>query len=369
MRVAHLTYDMRIGGTEKVIANIIESCANSTCTHQILCLEQPLGPFGTELKKHGIDIFEWNRKPSFDVSLILKLRKHIKQHDIDILHCHQYTPWSYGALACIGLATKVIFTEHGRFYPDSSSSKRRFINPLLNFFTSAVTAISSATKHALVDFEYLPQKDILVIYNGIKPLRYEPVDKDNMEQLREHHNIGQNTLTLGTVARLDPIKNHSLMIDATAQLIKKGFDLHLIIVGDGEMRHSLEQQIEELDISKYVTLTGYKTHPKNYLQLFDVFLLTSFSEGTSMTLLEALSLAIPTIVTDVGGNPEIIDNNKHGLVINNDDLNGLTKAIQTLSDANTRERMSSAAKEHFDSYFTDSVMVENYMKLYIALKP
>lgn len=367
MNIAHLTYDMRIGGTEKVIANIIQGSDKNSCTHQILCIEEPLGPFGEELKEQGIQVTCWHRAAGFDISLIRNIRKFIKANDIDILHCHQYTPWSYGALACIGLCTKVLFTEHGRFYPDTSSTKRRFINPVLHKFTSAVTAISAATKQALVDYEFLPQNSIEVIYNGIKPLSYEDSDKEVVERLRAEHNVAKSTLLIGTVARLDPIKNHALMIDATSQLIKKGVDIHLIIVGDGEMRDEIDSQIDKLDLHGNVTLTGYITHPKNYLQLFDIFLLTSFSEGTSMTLLEALSLGLPVIVTNVGGNPEIVEHNQQGIVIDNDDLDGLTQAIEMLTNTETRRQMSKSGKARFDTYFTDKVMVEAYEQLYVKL--
>ncbi|MEI8648919.1 glycosyltransferase [Paraglaciecola sp. Hal342] len=89
----------------------------------------PLGPFAEDLVNQGIHIEALSRKPGFDASLISQIRQHIKAHKIDIIHCHQYTLYVYGALGALMTPAKVIFTEHGRFYPDSTTWKRKVINP------------------------------------------------------------------------------------------------------------------------------------------------------------------------------------------------------------------------------------------------
>ena len=115
MKVLHVTYDMRIGGTEMVIKNIIEGSASNNVEMSIFCIEEPLGPWGLSLKENGISVTSYSRAPSFDLQLVRSLRRHIKRCSIDVVHCHQYTPWVYGALASLGTKAKVIFTEHGRF--------------------------------------------------------------------------------------------------------------------------------------------------------------------------------------------------------------------------------------------------------------
>ena len=169
-KILHVTYDMRIGGTEMVIKNIIEGADTAKFEMSIFCIEQPIGPWGQELEANGTAIHSKNRKEGFDFSMIANIRKVLTSERIDVIHCHQYTPWVYGVIAAVGLNTKVIFTEHGRFYPDSSSWKRRIVNPILSFFTDSITVISKATKQALVDYEFLSANKIEVIYNGIKAL-------------------------------------------------------------------------------------------------------------------------------------------------------------------------------------------------------
>jgi glycosyltransferase involved in cell wall biosynthesis len=293
----------------------------------IFCVEEPLGPWGIDMQSEGISVNSVARKDGFDTSVIKALRKHIKSTNIDILHCHQYTPWVYGTIAAIGTGAKVIFTEHGRFYPDFSSWKRRFVNPLLALFTYQITAISKATKQALVDYEFLPDSKIEVIYNGIKGLQK---DEHESTQIRAKLNIHSSALVYGTIARLDPIKNHTMMINAFAKTLKTLPKAILIIVGDGELMDELTNLVNKLNIQDSVIFTGYIPYPKDHLAVFDIFLLSSLSEGTSMTLLEAMSLEKPCIVTDAGGNKEIIVDGETGFVTDNDNMHQFSDAMISL---------------------------------------
>ncbi|NQY86758.1 MAG: glycosyltransferase [Colwellia sp.] len=363
--IMHITFDMRIGGTEMVIKNIIDGSDTNLFTMAILCIESPLGPFAEDLKKDNIRFFELNRQPGFDINLIKKIRSLIKDNKVDIIHCHQYTPWVYGVIAAAFSKTKVIFTEHGRFYPDSSTWKRKLINPILNMFTDQVTAISKATKQALIEFENIPDKSIEVIYNGITPLE---VIQSDVEKLRVELEVPDNHTILGTIARFDPIKNHPMMLKAFSQVVKQQPNTTLIIVGDGEERANIEACINKLHINKNVILSGYQTKPQNYLALMDIYLLSSFSEGTSMTLLEAMSLSKPCVVTDVGGNPEVIIDGENGFVTPNDDIlmfaKGITKAVHSILNTN---HLGQASKNRFESLFSESNMNQQYHSGYNAL--
>lgn len=370
MKIAHLTFDMRIGGTEQVIMNIVRGESNininakDTIEHRILCIESPIGPFGEMLLDEGIPIDTWQRAEGFDTQLVSSLRTYLKQHNIDILHCHQYTPWSYGVLAAIGLKTKIIFTEHGRFYPDSSNWKRRFVNPILAYFTDHITAISKATKQALVAFEFLSEKQIQVIYNGINPILLSDAERASVDNLRDTLGIDRDTLILGTISRFDPIKNHTLLIKAIEKLVANGHKVHLLVVGDGECRHAIETQIKALNLQQYITLTGYQTNPKRYLALMDIFVLPSFSEGTSMTLLEAMSLGKPCVVSNVGGNPEVVAHQQSGWIFANNDLNGCITGIEALLTHAQRSQYEKIAYTRYQSLFTAQTMRDEFYTLY-----
>jgi glycosyltransferase involved in cell wall biosynthesis len=359
----HLTYDMRIGGTEMVIKNLIEGSDPTIFDMSIFCIETPIGPWGIEMQNTGVPITATTRKLGFDKSLIFAIRNHLKANNINIIHCHQYTPWVYGVLAALGTKTKVIFTEHGRFYPDSSTSKRKLINPVLNLFTHHVTAISKATKHALIEFENIPAKAIEVIYNGIAPLTY---NIDKAKALRKSLNIPENHMVLGTVARFDPIKNHTMMIKSFAKVLAQQPECTLLIVGDGEERNNIEQCIAVLGLEKNVILVGYEPKPAEHIAIMDIFLLSSLSEGTSMTLLEAMSIGKPCVVTDAGGNPEIIGNNLNGKVTPNNNIKMFGDAIaELLQNRSKLAKYSKATSETFNKKFIAQSMNKKYETLYL----
>jgi len=364
IRILHITFDMRIGGTEMVIKNIIDGTNKQLFDMSVLCIESPLGAFSQDLINDNIQFYELNRQAGFDKTLIKSIRDIIKKNNIDIVHCHQYTPWVYGVIAALFTKTKVIFTEHGRFYPDSGTWKRKLINPILSFFTDKITVISQATKIALVEFENISKNRIDVIYNGITPL---VADVKEFEKLRETLCIPNDDIILGTVARLDPIKNHKMMLEAFSITLQNQPNCTLIIVGDGEERQRIEQCIIELKIENKVILTGYEPKPISYIALMDIFLLSSLSEGTSMTLLEAMSLGKPCVVTDAGGNPEIIIDNYNGFVSKNDDAMMFSQCITSLLDSKLIGTFSANAKQRFRESFDEKIMNDSFNKIYSLL--
>ena len=360
-KVLHVTYDMRIGGTEMVIRNIIASNNHEEFQMSVYCIEGTLGPWGAALLDAGIQVTTFQRKNGFDVKLVKHLRSHVKKNNIDIVHCHQYTPWVYGTLASILTRAKVIFTEHGRFYPDFSTWKRKLVNPLLVSLTSEITAISNATKDALVEYEFIPRNKVGLIYNGIKPLE---IDHQRVDSLRKKLGIPPTSKVLGTIARFDPIKNHTMMIEAVAKVIAKHPNTVLIMVGDGEERANIELAIEQFGLANNVILTGYQSNPTDYLGLMDIFLLSSLSEGTSMTLLEAMSLEIPCVVTDAGGNAEIIQNGINGLVSKNDDIIDFSLYMMTIIKKGDVTEYRRNSRHLYNSKFSNKIMSNAYSELY-----
>jgi len=175
-----------------------------------------------------------------------------------------------------------------------------------------------------------------------------------------------NNVVFGTISRLDPIKNQSMILRAFASAIKTIPNIQLLIVGDGPERNNLQALSITLGISRSVIFTGFQANPHAYLNSMDVFLLPSFSEGTSMTLLEAMSFSKPTIATSVGGTPEIIKDNDSGILISNNDESALYNAIIKLAKKPAlRHSYGKNARQHFLNNFTVSNMCQQYEKLYL----
>ncbi|TYK65762.1 glycosyltransferase [Colwellia echini] len=368
IKILHITFDMALGGTEQVIRQLVENMPSDKIEHHIFCLDGEVKELGQRLISKGFVIHSYQRKKGFDFSLVWLLRRLINKEGYDVLHCHQYTPFVYGVMASVFKRSKVIFTEHGRFYPEVVKPKRKLINPVLSLFTNKITAISKATAKAIVDFEYMPERKVQVIYNGLK-LDVDQLHKTHSTgDLRDFLKVPQAAFLFGTIARLDPIKNHIMLIKAFETLCQKHKDLYLVIIGDGPMMIDLRMLVSELNMERNIVLTGFIVEPQKYLLAMDVFLLPSFSEGTSMTLLEAMACGIPPVVTRVGGNPEIVENDVSGLIVENDDQIALESAMLKLfNNKDKRVKLSAAAMARFNSTFKENYMVNNYMKIYCDL--
>jgi glycosyltransferase involved in cell wall biosynthesis len=236
------------------------------------------------------------------------------------------------------------------------------INPILSLFTDHITAISKATKEALVKYENFKRNRIKVIYNGIDGYLF---NKDNPKDIRREYGITENAFVMGTIARLDPIKNQQMML-RSLKLIQRLFpQTVLIIVGDGPQRESLEVYAKNLGIASNVIFAGFQQETHHFYNVFDVFLLTSFSEGTAMTLLEAMAAGTAIVATDVGGNPEIILDNETGFIIpSNNEIVLADKICTLIKSPELKKKMGIAGRERFDKYFTANNMERAYEALY-----
>lgn len=363
-RILHVTLNMDIGGTEQVIKQLISGLDATRFRNSVVCIDNRIGAMGLELRAAGIDVFTLPRTPGLDWALVKNLQQLVRDQQIDILHCHQYTPYTYGALAARSSRVKVVYTEHGRFFPDSFRWKRRLANRFLRSYTNAITAISKATKNALVRYEWIPEDSIDVIYNGIA----EPGTRAIDPVIAKNLGLEANHIILGTISRLDPIKNQKMMIDAFRVINQNYPQTRLLIVGDGPERAALEQHVANLELSHSIRLTGFQSDPRPYLDLVDIFLLSSHSEGTSMTLLEAMAQGKPCVVTDVGGNPEIISSGVDGLLVETENAAKFAEAIvQLLENPEMQFAMGQAARDTFARRFELHNMINGYESLYTAI--
>lgn len=366
IKILHVTFNMGIGGTEQVIRQIIENSDAEKFAHEILCIDGEIGPLGCALEEKGIHVECTQRQAGTDFKLIRFIRRLIKSRDVDVLHCHQYTPYFYGVLGAAGKRVKVIFTEHGRFYPDRHHFKRRFINPLLVMMTRYITAISKSTADAMAEYEYVPRDRIEVIYNGIRDLQAEAQDRST---LLKALGLDAQYRYIGTISRLEPIKNQAMMIKAFQQSKLKVPELKLVLIGDGAIKSELMALAKSLGVEQDVIFTGFIDNPQRFLGLFEIFLLSSFSEGTSMTLLEAMSLSRPCVATSVGGNPEIVADDGTGRLVASDNAALFSEAITVLLlDKDLRATYGAAGRARFLQAFTAEHMIECYHTLYKGTK-
>ncbi len=155
------------------------------------------------------------------------------------------------------------------------------------------------------------------------------------------------------------------MIKAFQQSKLKVPELKLVLIGDGAIKSELMALAKSLGVEQDVIFTGFIDNPQRFLGLFEIFLLSSFSEGTSMTLLEAMSLSRPCVATSVGGNPEIVVDDETGRLVASDNAALFSEAITALLlDEDLRATYGAAGRARFLQAFTAEHMIECYHTLY-----
>jgi glycosyltransferase involved in cell wall biosynthesis len=325
-----------------------------------------LGEFGEDLVEEGISVQVFSRRPGVDYRLIRDLRNLYREWGIDLVHAHQYTPYFYGATACLGASSpRAVFTEHGRHQPDRVRTKRVIFNPILRTVTKGCTAVSDFTRRSLIEFEKMPATGIRVIYNGVP----RPAKEANPEKRVPRGKLGieMDRRVVLSVGRMDPIKDFHTLIRAF-QTVNEEVPKALLLIaggGDGQYLSDLRRNAEQLGIGDQVRFLGNRRDVPDLLAACDVFTLTSISEAASMTILEAMAAGRPVVATRAGGNPELVVDEETGYLVPVGDHASVSKAlVEILTNRDRAETMASAGRARIESLFTLETTFGAYQELY-----
>ena len=359
-RVMQLVLTLSPGGTERLVLELCRRLASEVET-VVCCLDEP-GEWAAEVTKLQIPVISLARQPGFHPSLSVRLGEVLKAHRIEVVHCHHYSPYVYGVLAAVlHPSVRVVFTEHGRLYGAGISTKRRLVNPVLSRWPARIYAVSAALKQDMVA-EGFPDRSIEVLYNGIElGPRPRPTDRAAM---RAALGLPADALVVGTVARLDPVKNLAALLEARSLLGTRFPGAQVVIAGDGPEREALVGRAQALGISDTTHFVGYRTDVRDVMAAFDIYVNCSTYEGVSLTILEAMATALPVVAADVGGNPEVVIDQETGLLVNQSP-HAFASAIATLAgNPALRQTMGNAARWRVKRHFTIERMVDDYATAY-----
>lgn len=364
-RVMQLVLSLSPGGTERLVIEIVRALAGRIDS-VVCCLDEP-GAWADELAALGVPVISLARTPGFHPTLAMRLARVLKERDIDIVHCHHYSPYVYGLLASVLKPTvQLVFTEHGRLSDAAPSRKRRFVNPLLSRWPGKLCAVSADLKNHMVA-EGFPARRVGVTYNGIDPGRRPTAAQRSAA--RESLGLPDSAFVVGTVGRLDPVKNLHLLLQTHAFLVSKHPQVRTVIVGDGDERAALEAHACSLGIKDSTVFAGYRADVRALMPAFDVYVNTSSYEGVSLTILEAMATALPVVATRVGGNPEVVIDQETGLLVPGI-ARSLADAIGGLiHDERRRRVMGDAGRFRVKRHFSIARMVEEYASVYLGTRP
>jgi L-malate glycosyltransferase len=362
-KILHVVWSLELAGAEKLAFDMVQTLPlDSFCP--IVCSVNNDGILGDMLRQDGYTVYHREKKPGLDWGTVRWLREIIMREQVDVIHAHQYSPMVYSVLAAFGCRKlKIIYTEHGRNYPEKRRWKRTFINPLLARMIDCIVSISEHTRQAMIEYDRLPGKRIRVIHNGVDFHKIRGVADIN--EKRRELEIPDGYGVVGSAARLDEVKNLPMMLRAFQRVVMDRSKTLLLIAGTGTLENRMKGLARELGIERKVRFVGLRHDLPDLMRIFNIFLLTSFTEGISITLLEAMANGIPAVVTKVGGNPEVVVDGETGyLVPLGEDKKMAERILELLGNPETAGKMGTRGMERVGKSFSFTRMMASYLDVY-----
>ena len=367
IRVLNIISDTNIGGAGRVILNYLNYTDRTQFETLVAVprgslLKQPLEKAGA--KVYEVDGMADRSYHKDDVKLLKALIGEVKP---DLVHTHGSLSGRIAARRC---HVPVVYSRHSAFpvpaklrYPPG-----RWVNKLVNeHYADRIIAVSPATKDNLTDGGISPKK-ITVVMNGVAPV--ERISPEERAALRRELNIPEECVVFGILARIEDYKGHLYLVEAARLLKARGqTDFRVLIAGTGAFEAQVAQAVKEAQVEDVVQMLGFRSDVARLLGALDVQLNASYgTEATSLALLEGMSLGLPTIASDYGGNPWVIRNGEEGILFPSRDAAALADAMERLIlNPELRQAMGRRALERFQREFTGEVFARNTEKIYLDI--
>jgi glycosyltransferase involved in cell wall biosynthesis len=352
MKIAHVIDSMEVGGAETLVLQISRLQRELGDDPSVYAIAA-LGPLGEQMRKEGFVVRAnvGNHLPDSARNLF----RILQELQPDVVHVHNPTPTIYAALAArMAGVPSIVSTRHSLVAPP-----RKLVMELKYAvaarFCDWIVGICDATATNVKSLHTISARKIVRVYNGAVPLT----------RVAKEHQPPKSGFTLLYVGRLAAVKNHSLLLNAFRIALSSMPELRLWMVGDGIERNTLEHLAGELGITAEVTFWGQQLDVAPFFSAADIFVMSSKSEGLPMSLLQAFSLGLPAIVTDVGGMAEVVRLANAGYAVAPERPAEMAAAILRLAGGNVeRELFSLNAEAAFHARFTLRAMVDAYAELY-----
>ena len=354
--------DTNIGGGGRSLLNYLSCQDRSQFQSQVVlprgsALKGPVEALGVPV--HEIDAMA---DRSMDLSAVAPLRRVIRAVDPDLVHTHGSMSARMAARLC---GKKVIYTKHcvfplGRVM---GSPVGRLAGHVLDACLSdGAIAVSPSVRELLLQ-SGVPDRKIHVLFNGVAPLA-APTEEERTA-LRAEYGFGPEDFVVGILARVEEYKGHSVLLDAAEQLLSQGRRVKVLVAGEGRAEAALRLRAVSFPQGT-VFFAGFIERVERALWAMDAQINASTeSEGTSLSLLEGMSLGLPTIASDYGGNPWLVTDGENGLLFPSRDSQSMAKAMAYLMDRpEERREMGRQARERFQTSFTGQVFAKNIENVY-----
>lgn len=324
------------------------------------------GWLARQLRERGFDPLVIASRGSVHIRYLAALARITRQCDVRLIHAHLLGSSIYAGMLGLAARIPVISVLHG---PTDLRAPGRFAVAkrwLLRHGCSAVVAVSSSTRGALLDFGLAPE-DITLIRNGVDTDRFTPGEEGN---LRAELGIEPDNLIVGAIGNIRAPKAYDVLLKAARRVIERGMKVHFVVVGQGDDRAlgPLLQLRASLGLEARFHFLGFRKSTSELYRSFDVFVSSSRSEGLSLSFLEAMATARPIVATCSGGAEEGIEPEVSGVLVPIEDPPALAAALErVLADCELRVRLGCAARKRAVESFSLDATVRQYGELYEKL--
>ncbi len=354
------------GGPEKTILNsprfLDKYGYSSACAYL-----HPEGDDGIEtLKERAIEsnckLIAVPDKGAFDVSLIRKLLKICKERNVSIWHGHDYKTNAIGLLLRRFHKMHLVTTVHGWVQQTSKTPLYYWIDRQAIRRHDHTICVSEDLYNSCTDLG-VPAERCTLIQNAIDTRDF--LRTNQCTDAKQSLGFDKQRFLLGAVGRLAEEKGFDLLIGAVGKLIECGLDMGLIIVGEGDQKDVLQQQIDEAGHADRIRLLGYRSDTKDLYEAMDLFVLSSYREGLPNVVLEAMAMEVPVVATRIAGVPKLVRNRENGLLVEAGDDSQLEASIREMFlDHQLREKLTQNARKTIEEEFSFSVRMEKVRAIY-----
>jgi len=361
INIVHTVLSLEMGGMEKVVTDIVLGLDAERYRVEVCSFDNP-GHFSSCLEARGINVtFLQRNQARYDAFLPFRLKKLLQDKKTDVLHMHNGT-FFFGTQAALlaGIGGR-IYTDHGRLLDDKKIHVA--MDKFGGFFVKKIIPVSHELENYLVETVGLPAAKMTTIINGTDTGLFTPRPK--APALLAELQIPPSHRIIGTVGRLAEVKDQVSMIKAFAKVCEEIADITLLIIGDGPLLSVLRQTAEDCNVAGNVVFAGKRSDIPMLMNLIDIFMLTSLSEGTSISLLEAMASGVTPVVTAVGGNPAIVRHGINGIVVSPGDVTAMAGAVTSLlNNDKLRDKYSANAMESVRRDYGLERMIDKYSAVY-----
>ena len=370
--IAHVLYRLDTGGMERVAVTVINH-TRSKYDHAVICLDG-FSAFRGKIADPNVPCLALHKKPGKDWSCYFRLWKALRKLKPDLVHTYNFGALDVAPIARIAGARRTVHGERGRDASDPRGESRKYrrLRRWMAPFIDRYLAVSKDLHDWLIDKVGIDSSRVVWIPNGIDVDSFvvAPAKKETRPLLGSF--APHDTILIGTVGRLDPVKDQAGLLSAFNLLCESlpevSERLRMVVVGEGPQRAVLEAQIADLGLAAQVCLLGNRDDVPALLSEFDIFVLSSIAEGMPGVVLEAMAAGLPVVATEVGGVGEVVAPGITGLLVPAGNPAALAGALANyVAHEDLRIQHGGAGRRRVEARFKVNDMVSAYAALYDEL--